>query len=101
MDLGIVILLKGPIDITTNGKRTILNSTGHPGMTVGGTGDVLAGIVDAVNCIRRDWRNIASYSKSRKRINSKLNPKCVYIITLCSNWFLWSICKEETCLCSK
>ena len=27
--------------------RTYLNATGHPGMTVGGTGDVLAGIVGA------------------------------------------------------
>lgn len=52
--LGIVILLKGKIDIITNGKRTFLNSTGHPGMTVGGTGDVLAGLVGAANCFIED-----------------------------------------------
>ncbi|OLS23511.1 MAG: Bifunctional NAD(P)H-hydrate repair enzyme Nnr [Candidatus Heimdallarchaeota archaeon LC_2] len=52
--LGIVILLKGKIDIITNGKRTILNETGHSGMTVGGTGDVLAGLVGAVNCFIED-----------------------------------------------
>ncbi len=52
--LGIVILLKGKIDIITNGKRTFLNATGHPGMTVGGTGDVLAGLVGAANCFIED-----------------------------------------------
>ncbi|MCH8908815.1 MAG: NAD(P)H-hydrate dehydratase [Candidatus Heimdallarchaeota archaeon] len=50
----ITILLKGPIDIITNGHRTLLNKTGHPGMTVGGTGDVLAGLVAAVNCFVDD-----------------------------------------------
>jgi NAD(P)H-hydrate epimerase len=41
-----VILLKGPIDIITDGNRVKLNEIIHnPGMTVGGTGDVLSGIV--------------------------------------------------------
>ncbi|MGC9345572.1 MAG: NAD(P)H-hydrate dehydratase [Candidatus Bathyarchaeales archaeon] len=44
-ELGAVILLKGPVDIISNGKRFKLNFTGNPGMTVGGTGDVLSGIV--------------------------------------------------------
>jgi len=39
------ILLKGPIDIVSDGERVKLNSTGNPFMTVGGTGDVLSGIV--------------------------------------------------------
>lgn len=38
------VLLKGNIDIISDGKKTKLNRTGNPGMTVGGTGDVLAGI---------------------------------------------------------
>ena len=75
-DLGIIILLKGQIDIITNGKRTILNSTGHPGMTVGGTGDVLAGIVGAVNCFIDDSfmaTSIATYimGKSGERAAAK------------------------------
>jgi len=41
------ILLKGPVDIISDGKRVKLNFTGNPGMTVGGTGDVLSGIVGA------------------------------------------------------
>jgi len=39
------ILLKGVVDIISNGKSVKLNSTGNPGMTVGGTGDILAGLV--------------------------------------------------------
>jgi NAD(P)H-hydrate epimerase len=46
-ELGAIILLKGPIDIISDEKRFKLNFTGNPGMTVGGTGDVLSGIVAA------------------------------------------------------
>lgn len=42
------IILKGAIDIITNGSSSKLNRTGNPGMTVGGTGDVLAGITGAL-----------------------------------------------------
>jgi NAD(P)H-hydrate epimerase len=38
------VLLKGPTDIISNGRETKLNKTGNSGMTVGGTGDVLAGV---------------------------------------------------------
>jgi len=46
-ELGAVILLKGHVDVISDGKRVKLNFTGNPGMTVGGTGDVLSGIVAA------------------------------------------------------
>jgi NAD(P)H-hydrate epimerase len=39
------ILLKGVVDIISDGDSVKLNSTGNPGMTVGGTGDLLAGLV--------------------------------------------------------
>jgi NAD(P)H-hydrate repair Nnr-like enzyme with NAD(P)H-hydrate dehydratase domain len=42
-----VILLKGAVDVISDGRRVKLNFTGNPGMTVGGTGDVLSGIVGA------------------------------------------------------
>ncbi|MCE7697508.1 MAG: NAD(P)H-hydrate dehydratase, partial [Methanobacterium paludis] len=42
---GCVVLLKGAVDVVSNGKYVRLNTTGNPGMTVGGTGDVLAGLV--------------------------------------------------------
>lgn len=43
--LGAVILLKGAVDVICDGNRVKLNFTGNPGMTVGGTGDVLSGVV--------------------------------------------------------
>jgi len=46
--LGVTILLKGPIDIISNGKETKFNDIHNESMTVGGTGDVLAGIVGAL-----------------------------------------------------
>jgi len=46
-DLDAVLLLKSHVDIISDGYRTKLNFTGNPGMTVGGTGDVLSGIVAA------------------------------------------------------
>ncbi|MCW7071319.1 MAG: NAD(P)H-hydrate dehydratase [Methanophagales archaeon] len=44
---GVVTLLKGATDIISDGVRVKLNRTGNAGMTVGGTGDVLAGLVGA------------------------------------------------------
>ena len=45
-----VILLKGPVDTVSDGERVRFNRTGTPAMTVGGTGDVLAGVVGALLC---------------------------------------------------
>lgn len=42
------ILLKGKLDMIFSGKKFRLNKTGSPGMTVGGTGDCLAGLVAAL-----------------------------------------------------
>lgn len=42
--LGSIILLKGSVDIISDGVHTRYNWTGNPGMTVGGTGDVLTGV---------------------------------------------------------
>ena len=42
--LGATILLKGSVDLVSDGDRTRYNWTGNPGMTVGGTGDVLSGV---------------------------------------------------------
>ncbi len=44
-----VILLKGKTDFITDGKGTFKNTTGNRGMTRGGTGDVLAGLVAALS----------------------------------------------------
>lgn len=47
-ELNTVILLKGHTDIISDGKNIILNKTGNPYLTVGGTGDTLAGILGSL-----------------------------------------------------
>ncbi len=46
--LGAVIVLKGQVDVICDGERVKFNFAGNPGMTVGGTGDTLSGIVGAL-----------------------------------------------------
>ena len=41
---GVTLLFKGKIDYITDGINFKMNSTGHPRMAVGGTGDLLAGV---------------------------------------------------------
>lgn len=45
---GGVILLKGNVDVISDGAQVKFNRTGNPGMTVGGTGDVLSGIISGL-----------------------------------------------------
>ena len=47
-DLGAIVLLKGHRTVITDGDTTYINPTGNPGMAVGGSGDVLAGIITAL-----------------------------------------------------
>jgi len=47
-DLKTIILLKGHIDIISDGNEAALNETGSPYMTKGGCGDTLAGICGAL-----------------------------------------------------
>ena len=44
-NLGCIVLLKGHETCITDGKNAYLNKTGNPGMAVGGSGDVLAGMI--------------------------------------------------------
>jgi len=44
-DLGCIVLLKGHETCITDGANCYLNRTGNPGMAVGGSGDVLSGII--------------------------------------------------------
>jgi len=44
----VTILLKGPVDVVSDGETTYVNRTGSAAMTVGGTGDVLSGILGAL-----------------------------------------------------
>lgn len=44
-DFGCIMLLKGNRTIITDGQAVYINTTGNPGMAVGGCGDVLAGMI--------------------------------------------------------
>lgn len=52
--LNAIVLLKAPIDIVSDGYRVKLNKTGNPYMSIGGTGDVLTGIVATLVAQTRD-----------------------------------------------
>ncbi|MGI0069397.1 MAG: NAD(P)H-hydrate dehydratase, partial [Nitrosopumilaceae archaeon] len=57
---GITILLKGPTDIVSDGKQTYLNPKNIAAMTVGGTGDVLSGVVASMLAKNKDPVQAAS-----------------------------------------
>ena len=59
-EIGGTILLKGAYDVISNGKMWKYNKTGNKGMTTGGTGDVLAGIVGALLALGNEPLRVAS-----------------------------------------
>ena len=44
-EYGCILLLKGHHTVITDGTESYVNQTGNPGMAVGGSGDVLAGMI--------------------------------------------------------
>ena len=44
------VVLKGREDLICQGDKLVVNRTGNEGMTKGGTGDVLAGLIAALYC---------------------------------------------------
>lgn len=64
---GVITLLKGPVDIIADSGRARFNRTGCPAMTVGGTGDVLAGVTGALLCHLPAFESacIAAYATGR------------------------------------
>ncbi len=69
----IVTLLKAPHDIITDGHRYKRNKTGNPGMTIGGTGDVLTGIVAGLIAQKVPLFEAACYASY---INGKAGDIC-------------------------
>lgn len=47
-DLNVIMVLKGHETVVTDGYHCYINTTGNPGMAVGGSGDVLAGMIAAL-----------------------------------------------------
>jgi hydroxyethylthiazole kinase-like uncharacterized protein yjeF len=50
----VVLLVKGPYDYITNGHKLKINKTGCPEMSIGGTGDVLAGLCASFLATKND-----------------------------------------------
>ena len=57
------ILRKGKVDIISDGQRVVKNRTGNAGMTKGGTGDVLAGLLTAL--LAKNSNLAAAYHAAR------------------------------------
>ncbi|MBB6647682.1 NAD(P)H-hydrate dehydratase [Halobellus ruber] len=66
-DLGHLLLVKGPYDVVSDGDETRVNRTGNAAMTVGGTGDVLAGATGALSCVLAPLQAaaVAAYATGR------------------------------------
>lgn len=45
-----IIVKKGPVDYISDGKKIIENNIHNQGMTKGGTGDILSGLIAALSC---------------------------------------------------
>ena len=59
---GITILLKGPTDVISDGNITYLCKKNTPAMTVGGTGDVLSGLVAGLLSTNRNCLESAAFA---------------------------------------
>ncbi|PSQ33971.1 bifunctional ADP-dependent NAD(P)H-hydrate dehydratase/NAD(P)H-hydrate epimerase [Halobacteriales archaeon SW_12_69_24] len=80
-DLGVTLLVKGAQDVVTDGATTRRNRTGNPGMTVGGTGDVLAGVCGAVACSLDPPEAAAVAAYANGRAGDLVVEECGYGLT--------------------
>lgn len=48
-EYGVIIVLKGANTVATDGETVFVNTTGNPGMAMGGTGDMLAGMIGSLS----------------------------------------------------
>jgi len=72
---GIVVLVKGEYDIVSSPDQTVRISGGNPGMTKGGTGDVLAGLVAAFYTKNDAFLSAAAGSYINKKAGESLEKK--------------------------
>ena len=73
-----VILLKGPTDIICSPQECVRVSGGNAGMTKGGTGDVLAGLVAALYCKNEAFLSASSGSYINKKAGEELFKRVGY-----------------------
>jgi NAD(P)H-hydrate epimerase len=71
----LTILLKGEVDVVSNGTEAVQISGGNPGMTKGGTGDVLAGLVAALYCKNEAFLSAEAGSFINKKAGEALAEK--------------------------
>ena len=71
-EYGCIILLKGERDIISNGEKTMEITGGNAGMTKGGTGDVLAGLIAALGCKNDLWMATVCGSYLNKKAGESL-----------------------------
>jgi NAD(P)H-hydrate epimerase len=66
-EVGHTLLVKGHADVISDGEHTRVSHTGNAGMTVGGTGDVLAGVAGALLSTQppHTAASIAAYANGR------------------------------------
>lgn len=74
----VTILLKGPVDIVCSPKECKMVKGGNAGMTKGGTGDVLAGLVAAFYCKNDPFLSACAASFINKKAGEALFEKVGY-----------------------
>jgi NAD(P)H-hydrate epimerase len=72
---GVTILLKGKRDYVCSGFKCFYIDGGNPGMTKGGTGDVLAGLVASIYCKNDPLLSAKVASLVNKKAGEKLAEK--------------------------
>jgi NAD(P)H-hydrate epimerase len=75
---GVIVLLKGEIDIVCSPDQCVEISGGNAGMTKGGTGDVLAGLVAALACKNGMFLAATAGSYINKKAGEELFKKVSY-----------------------
>lgn len=73
-----IVLLKGPTDIVCDKNNCVRVSGGNAGMTKGGTGDVLAGLVAALYCKNDAFLSAKAASFINKKAGESLFKKVGY-----------------------
>lgn len=74
----VIIVAKGEVDMVSNGKETIRIEGGNAGMTKGGTGDVLAGLIAALGCNNDLWLAAVAGSYFNKKAGELLFERVGY-----------------------
>lgn len=75
LNQGVTILAKGPVDHVFQGGQDITIVGGNPGLTKGGTGDVLAGLVAALYCQNDGLTSVVVGSLINKKAGEALWQK--------------------------